>query len=84
MLHWKELCARIHNGGIFGAISIYLSNTVVFSHDLIGRRVAVDIAEILSAALFCFSMVFALLGGLYISVKLSTSAIRIIETKAKK
>ena len=40
-------------------------------------------AEIIGVALFCFSMVFALLGSLYILVKLSTNAIRIIETKAK-
>ena len=40
-------------------------------------------SEILFAALFCFSMVFALLGGLYGLVKLSTTAIRLIEAKAK-
>jgi len=42
------------------------------------------IAEILSASFFCFSMVFALLGGLYILVMLSTNLIRLIETKTKK
>ena len=39
--------------------------------------------EILASALFCFTMVFGLLGGLYVLVKLSTSAIRLIETKSK-
>ena len=42
------------------------------------------ITEIIATALFCFSMVFALLGCLYLLVKLFTNAIRIIETKAKK
>ena len=41
-------------------------------------------SEILFTALFCFSMVFVLLGGLYVLVKLSTSAIRIVEEKTKK
>lgn len=41
------------------------------------------IIEIISAALFCFSMVFMLLGALYILVRLSTSVIRFIEAKAK-
>ena len=40
-------------------------------------------SEVLFTALFCFSMVFTLLGGLYVLVKLSTSAIRIIEARAK-
>jgi len=39
--------------------------------------------EILSAALFCFAMVFALLGGLYILLKLSTGIINIIEFNKK-
>ena len=43
-----------------------------------------DISEILFSAMFCFLMVFALLGALYILVKLATSAIRIIESKSKK
>jgi len=40
-------------------------------------------SEILFTALFCFSMVFSLLGVTYVLVKLSTSAVRIIESKAK-
>ena len=43
-----------------------------------------NIAEILYSALFCFAMVFALLGCLYVLVRLSTSAIRIIENIIKK
>ena len=39
--------------------------------------------EILSAALFCFSMVFGLLGCLFLLIKLSTSAIRFIEGQMK-
>jgi len=42
------------------------------------------IEKILYSALFCFAMVFALLGCLYLLVKLSTNAIRCIESKAKK
>ena len=42
------------------------------------------IETILYAALFCFAMVFTLLGCLYILVKLSTSAIKGIESKAKR
>ena len=42
------------------------------------------IEQILYSALFCFVMVFALLGSLFILVKLSTNAIRSIESKAKK
>ena len=42
------------------------------------------ITEIISAAIFCFAMVFALLGSLYIFVKLSTNAVRFIEKKTKK
>jgi len=44
----------------------------------------VNTSEILFAAMFCFAMVFVLLGGLYVLVKLSTIVIRTIETKAKK
>jgi len=40
--------------------------------------------EIINAALFCFIMVFVLLGVLYILLKLSTSVIKIIGSKAKK
>jgi len=40
--------------------------------------------EIVFAGLFCFLMVFALLGSIYVLVKLSTSAIRIVEEKTKK
>ena len=40
--------------------------------------------EIFSAAAFCFAMVFALLGGLYGLVKLSTIAIRFFESRVKK
>ena len=43
--------------------------------------VMMGIAEAISAALFCFSMVFALLGSLYGLVKLSTGVIRIIDGK---
>ena len=39
--------------------------------------------DIILTALFCFSTVFALLGCLFILVKLSTSAIRVIELKLK-
>jgi len=40
--------------------------------------------EVLLTALFCFAMVFALLAGLYISVKLLTNAVKLIEGKTKK
>ena len=40
--------------------------------------------ESVSVGLFCFAMVFALLGGLYVLVRLSTSMIRLIEAKAKR
>ena len=40
-------------------------------------------SEILFAALFCFTMVFVLLGVLYFLVRLLTNAIRSIEIKAK-
>ena len=40
-------------------------------------------AEMVAEALFCFFMVFALLGVLYVLVELSSRAIRIIEAKAK-
>jgi hypothetical protein len=46
--------------------------------------ISLNISDIIFSALFCFSMVFALLGGLYVLVKLSTSVIRFIEAKAKK
>ena len=42
------------------------------------------IANILYAALFCFVMVFALLGCLYILVVLSNRAIRSIENRIQK
>jgi len=42
-----------------------------------------EFGEVVSSALFCFSMVFALLGSLYGLVKLSTGVIRFIESKAK-
>ena len=42
------------------------------------------IEEILYAGLFCFTMVFVLLSCLLIAVKLSTSAIKGIESRAKK
>jgi len=41
------------------------------------------IEQIIYSALFCFSMVFVLLGSLFILVKLSTSVIRNIENKIK-
>ena len=40
--------------------------------------------EIINVALFCFLMVFVLLGVVYILLKLSTSVIKIIENKANK
>lgn len=40
--------------------------------------------EIVFAAIFCFAMVFILLGVLYGLVKLSTNAIKYIEAKIKK
>ena len=48
------------------------------------RRFCMGIVEILYSALFCFTMVFALLGCLYILIKLSTTIVRFIETKSKK
>ena len=42
------------------------------------------IENILYAALFCFAMVFALLGCLYVLVVLSTKAIRSIENRVQK
>jgi len=42
-----------------------------------------DIAEILFTALFCFSMVFALLGGLYLLMRVFADIIRFIETQTK-
>ena len=45
------------------------------------KGVIVSTSGILFAALFCFSMVFALLGVLYVLVRLSTSVIRVIETR---
>jgi len=43
-----------------------------------------NLSEIFSAAFFCYSMVFLLLGGLYVSVKLSAYVIKIVEVKNKK
>ena len=40
-------------------------------------------SEMIYAAFFCFAMVFALLGSLYILVKLSTGVIRFFENKVK-
>ena len=40
--------------------------------------------ESFSVALFCFFMVFVLLGVLYILTTLTTTAVRIIETKTNK
>lgn len=42
------------------------------------------IIEMIAAALFCFLMVFALLGALYVLVILSTYIIRIFDFKTKK
>jgi len=39
------------------------------------------VLESIYTALFCFLVVFALLGGLYVLLKLSTGIIRLIETK---
>jgi len=39
----------------------------------------VDIAESFSVALFCFSMVFVFLSGLYILMRLFTGVVRYIE-----
>ena len=41
-------------------------------------------SEIIYAALFCFSIVFALLGGLYVLLRVFTNLVRVIESKAKK
>ena len=43
-----------------------------------------DIGNVLYAALFCFAMVFGLLGCLYALVRLTTRAIRVIESKTTK
>jgi len=43
-----------------------------------------NMTEILSAALFCFAMVFMLLGSLFFLIKLSTSVIRFIEAQTKR
>lgn len=43
-----------------------------------------DIAEMFFTALFCFVMVFTLLAGLYISLKILTSVIKYIERKMSK
>ena len=42
-----------------------------------------NIDDILFTALFCFSMVFALLGGLYTLMKVFTDIVRFIEIKTK-
>ena len=42
------------------------------------------ISEVLYTAVFCFSMVFALLGFLFVLIKLSTKAIQLIETNKEK
>ena len=44
----------------------------------------VNIGDVITAALFCFAMVFALLGSLYVLVILSTRIIRAIESKMQK
>ena len=43
----------------------------------------VSIADSLSIAFFCVSVVFVLLGGLYVLMNLFTDGIRFIETKDK-
>ena len=48
-----------------------------------GRTVCMGAIEIVYAAFFCFAMVFALLGSLYVLVKLSTGVIRFFENKVK-
>ena len=40
--------------------------------------------DMLFAAFFCFAMVFGLLGGLFVSIKISTGIIKLIESKAGK
>ena len=42
-----------------------------------------NIADTLLTALFCFSMVFALLGGLYILMKVFSDVVKFIETQTK-
>jgi hypothetical protein len=49
-----------------------------------GGRENADMAEIFSAAIFCLVLVFALLGVLYVLIKLSTIVIRFAEKKMKK
>jgi len=43
-----------------------------------------NISDILFAAGFCMSVVFAMLAALYALLKLSTGAIRFIEAKTKR
>ena len=43
-----------------------------------------DFSDIIFAAVFCYSMVFLLLSGLYFTVKLSAYVIKIVEAKNKK
>jgi len=43
-----------------------------------------ELTDIIGIAGFCFLMVFVLLGGLYLLVRLSTSVIRFIGTKIGK
>ena len=40
--------------------------------------------DLLFAAIFCFTLVFGLLAGLYILLKFLTAVIRFIEAKIKK
>ena len=43
-----------------------------------------NLNEIISVAIFCFSMVFVLLGVLYVLVMAATNAIRMIESNIDK
>ena len=43
-----------------------------------------SILESLFTAFFCISVVFALLGSLYVLVSLSTEVIKLVETKPNK
>ena len=63
---------------------LQLAPPIVFLRVFTKERDVMGIVDILYSALFCFAMVFALLGCLFGLVKLSTHAIRIIEDKAKR
>jgi len=43
-----------------------------------------DLMESLLVGLFCFTVVFSMLGGLYLLIKISNGVIKLIATKDKK